>query len=95
MNQPQWNGPCHPYTHPSGVANTASPLCNERNLHMVRLNFFYGSFPFSSFLSLEIVWFDRMLFFLRPSFNCLTSVVFSFSVSNVTVLSFLSVSIRG
>ncbi|XP_046451463.1 transcription factor 12-like isoform X43 [Daphnia pulex] len=34
VNQPQWNGPPHPHTHPAGVANTASPLYNERNLHM-------------------------------------------------------------
>ncbi|XP_046451431.1 transcription factor 12-like isoform X14 [Daphnia pulex] len=36
VNQPQWNGPPHPHTHPAGVANTASPLYNERNLHMAR-----------------------------------------------------------
>ncbi|XP_045030365.1 transcription factor 12 isoform X14 [Daphnia magna] len=34
VSQPQWNGPSHPHAHPAAVANTASPLYNERNLHM-------------------------------------------------------------
>ncbi|XP_045030359.1 transcription factor 12 isoform X6 [Daphnia magna] len=36
VSQPQWNGPSHPHAHPAAVANTASPLYNERNLHMAR-----------------------------------------------------------
>ncbi|XP_046451452.1 transcription factor 12-like isoform X33 [Daphnia pulex] len=44
VNQPQWNGPPHPHTHPAGVANTASPLYNERNLHMSLTSPLNGNF---------------------------------------------------
>lgn len=46
VNQPQWNGPPHPHAHPAGVANTSSPLYNERNLHMVRFKNILFYFPF-------------------------------------------------